>query len=49
MLDPYYASAHYFLGQLDTPEGKPGTGHDEFHTNLVVAPENRYQMHTSVY
>jgi len=31
MLDPYYASAHYFLGQLALLKGKPRTGNDEFY------------------
>ena len=42
MLDPYYASAHYFLGQLALAKGNLVQAMMSFTTSLIVSPENRY-------
>jgi len=46
MLDPYYASAHYFLGQLALLKGNLVQAMMSFTTSLIVAPENRYANNT---
>ena len=43
MLDPYYSSAHYFLGQLELLKGNLVQAMMSFTTSLVVAPGNRYE------
>ncbi|MEP6948639.1 MAG: tetratricopeptide repeat protein [Ginsengibacter sp.] len=46
VLDPYYASAHYFLGQLALVKGNMVQAMMSFATNLMVAPANRYNKNT---
>ncbi len=46
MLNPYYSSAHYFLGQLAMLKGNMVQAMLSFATNLVVTPGNRYQKNT---
>lgn len=42
MLNPYYSSAHYFLGQLALMKGNLPEAMMSFTTNLFVAPGNKY-------
>lgn len=46
MLNPYYSSAHYFLGQLAMLKGNMVQAMLSFATNMVVTPGNRYQKNT---
>ena len=43
ILNPYYAPAHYFLGQLALIKGNMVPAMMSFAVNLLVQPENRYQ------
>ncbi|MEO8413020.1 MAG: tetratricopeptide repeat protein [Ginsengibacter sp.] len=46
ILNPYYSSAHYFLGQLALMKGNMIQALLCFTTDLLVAPENHYQKNT---
>jgi antitoxin component YwqK of YwqJK toxin-antitoxin module/tetratricopeptide (TPR) repeat protein len=41
-LNPYYSSAHYFLGRLVLAEGRLAQAMMSITTSLLVNPENRY-------
>lgn len=43
LLNPYYSSAHYFLGQLQLLKGNLVQAMLSFTTNLMVVPDNRYE------
>ena len=42
MLNPYYTSAHYFLGRLSLFKGNLVQAMLSFSTNLLLSPNNRY-------
>jgi uncharacterized protein len=42
MLNPYYASAHYFLGRLELEEGRLVQAMMSVVASLLVQPQNRY-------
>ncbi|MBC7886278.1 MAG: tetratricopeptide repeat protein [Ferruginibacter sp.] len=46
ILNPYYSSAHYFLGQLAMRKGDMVQAMLSFATNLLVSPDNRYKNNT---
>jgi uncharacterized protein len=46
MLNPYYSSAHYFLGQLALLKGNMVQAMMSFSTNLIVSPGNGYNKNT---
>ncbi|MEO7121170.1 MAG: tetratricopeptide repeat protein [Ginsengibacter sp.] len=43
LIDPYYASAHYFLAQMALLKGNLVQAMMSFTTCLMVAPDNRYE------
>jgi uncharacterized protein len=43
MVNPYYSSAHYFLGQLSLLRGNMVQAMMSFSTNLMISPGNRYK------
>ncbi|MEO5890287.1 MAG: tetratricopeptide repeat protein [Ferruginibacter sp.] len=43
LINPYYTSAHYFLGQLALIKGNLVQSMLSFATNLMITPGNRYQ------
>ncbi len=43
MINPYYTSAHYYLGQLALLKGNMVQAMLSFSTNLLIAPTNQYQ------
>jgi antitoxin component YwqK of YwqJK toxin-antitoxin module len=49
MLNPYYASAHHFLGRLQLLKGNLVQAMMSFATNLLVAPGNRYHNSAITY
>ncbi|MEP7107963.1 MAG: tetratricopeptide repeat protein [Ferruginibacter sp.] len=49
ILNPYYSSAHYFLGQLAMLKGNMVQAMLSFATNMLVAPGNRYQKNALSY
>jgi antitoxin component YwqK of YwqJK toxin-antitoxin module len=49
ILNPYYASAHYFLGQLAMMKGNMVQAMMSFATGLLVEPANRYNKNTISY
>ena len=49
VLNPYYTSAHYFLGQLELQKGNLVPAMMSFTTNLLITPGNRYQKNAVGY
>jgi len=49
MLNPYYASAHYFLGLASMLKGNMVQAMLSFSTNLIVSPSNSRYKKTSAY
>ncbi len=47
ILNPYYSSAHYFLGQLSMLKGNMVEAMLSFSTNLLIAPESRYHSNAT--
>ena len=46
ILNPYYASAHYFLGRVAMMKGNMVQAMMSFSTNLLVDPDNRYKKNS---
>lgn len=42
LINPFYTSAHYFLGRSSIEQGKPVEAMFAFCTNLAVNPDNKY-------
>ena len=49
IINPYYTSAHYFLGQLALLKGNLVPAMMSFATNLLITPGNRYQKNAVSY
>ena len=49
MLNPFYASGHYFLGRIQMEKGNLVQGMMSFAANLLVMPGNRYKNVTVGY
>lgn len=42
LINPFYTSAHYFLGKISVEQGKPVQAMFAYCTNLMLNPDNRY-------
>jgi uncharacterized protein len=49
MLNPYYSSAHYFLGRLSLLKGNLPQAMMSFTANLLVMPDNNYYQYSIGY